>query len=425
MSKSLNSLGDLQSTNSQSPRKIMRGLLDSMPRSQSSKSVTGSSTSAKNIIKSYVTFTTPKKSNPRPLLPDDLVSTPTSIPGSINSDEDIVIRTAPSRKQMLLSTMRKTKYNSPRKKEIEEAYAFANTARNYYGVDGFDVVIDVAGGHGALAALLLMSTSAKEAVVVDPAVCASGVKGVEAGWGHLYSNKILRYRNEDLESSLADEIRSMRAKYSIASDRILVVACHACQYLTTDTLAIARSEGVNVCVMPCCQKDTTGGSMKAFAKSLNLDIGIVMDIMAAGEMSNYYTVRLKLVDASITPQNRMIMCRVIKDGRKPEDARSKSRLKSAYTAAHRLDTSVVAQEILEYGKERNYGVNFGIHGAGSSGDATTAISWRFVFLTSAVSAVSGALLATIYVKYASNCGSSMKFSAILEKSVVGCMISTD
>lgn len=394
MSKSLNSLSDTAIPISQSPRQAIRNLLDSMSTLENSECTRNSeSADSKDIIKSYLAYSTPtKKKHLRPSVEQDY---PEKIIKESISDDKKGSNCSSSRKKMLLSAMRKTQYNSPRKKEIDEAYAFANSARNYYGVNGIDVVIDVAGGHGALAALILMSTSAREAIVVDPAMCASGVKGVAAAWGHLYSDKILRYRNEDLESCLADEIQKMRSKYGITSDRILVVACHACQHLTSDTLEIARSEGVNVCVMPCCQKDTTGGSIKSFAKSLSIDIGIVMDIMTAGEMSNYYTVRLKLIDASITPQNRMIMCKVREHGDRRDNERSRARLRSAYHAAHRMDTTAVSPEVLEHGKHGN-----GFRGENGALVITLhgLVTWKFVIVTSAISAISGALLAAVYMK---------------------------
>ena len=253
--------------------------------------------------------------------------------------------TTMSRRGLLVGAIRRTVFNSPRKKEIDEAYAFANAARNYFGANAIDVVIDVAGGHGALAAVLLMGTSAKEAVVIDPAPCTSGVEGIAAGWGHNFKDKVLRYRREELECCLAQEIRDMQTKYGIEGDRVLVVACHACQFLTLDTLHIAQSEGVNVCVMPCCQKDTTGGSIKAFAKGLKIDIGIVIDILTAGSMMVKYAVKLKLIDASITPQNRMIMCRLKQERKeayvKSHDAAARRRLKCAYSAAHGIDTQQV------------------------------------------------------------------------------------
>jgi len=40
-----------------------------------------------------------------------------------------------------------------------------------FGRAAFDAALDVTGGHGALVALLLVTTSAEEAVVIDTAGC--------------------------------------------------------------------------------------------------------------------------------------------------------------------------------------------------------------------------------------------------------------
>jgi len=172
----------------------------------------------------------------------------------------------------------------------------------------WDVVIDVAGGHGALAALFLILTSAKKAVVVDPAVVGGG--GVERAWKKdFFPQKELVYRIECLRTGLPSELET--ALTITTPQRILVVACHACQHLSEETLHIAARFGVHVAVMPCCQKDLTeGSSWKQTSKNLSIPIGPTMDLLLAGKMmaSEEYTVRMKLIDAKITPQNRIIIC---------------------------------------------------------------------------------------------------------------------
>ena len=108
------------------------------------------------------------------------------------------------------------------------------------------------------------------------------------------------------------------------------MASHACQHLTDETLSIAAEYGVNVAVMPCCQKDHDGW-WKALTKCLvksdgsnvpsSLSIGVIMDLLAAGKMMAWdagakagvqYRVKMKLMDETISPmQNRMIMCKAI------------------------------------------------------------------------------------------------------------------
>ena len=132
-----------------------------------------------------------------------------------------------------------------------------------------EYVLDVAGGHGALAALfLLLVPTCHTAVVIDPAPCNSGKYGVREAWGqYLWSTdapsssssskrgKELRYRHECLRTGLRKELDTILSLQHVKGVNVTVVACHACQHLTDETLQIASEYGANVAVMPCCQKD--------------------------------------------------------------------------------------------------------------------------------------------------------------------------
>ena len=203
--------------------------------------------------------------------------------------------------------------HAPSVKEFKECFAFQNAVRSAFSSKRgqtveWDVVVDVAGGHGALAALFLIVTSAKKAVVVDPAAVGGG--GVERAWrSDFFPQKELVYRIECLRTGLPSELET--ALTITTPQRILVVACHACQHLSEETLRIAARFGVHVAVMPCCQKDLTeGNSWKQTSKNLSIPIGPTMDLLLAGKMmaSEEYLVRMKLINAKITPQNRIIIC---------------------------------------------------------------------------------------------------------------------
>ena len=216
----------------------------------------------------------------------------------------------------LFHALHDNQIHSPSLKEFNESWAFMKAVRLMLDRNtddgkkgnGLSVVIDVAGGHGALGALFLILSSAKEAIVIDPA--RVGNRNVERAWKQFYANKTLRYRHECLRSGLPDELQRILATTS--PSRVLVVACHACQHLSEEILHIACQLGVHVAVIPCCQKDTSqGSSWKATSKNLNLRIETVMDLLLAGKMHAYpnYEVRMKCVDSKITPQNRIIICR--------------------------------------------------------------------------------------------------------------------
>jgi hypothetical protein len=260
-----------------------------------------------------------------------------------------------SLEKKLFHSLHSREIRSPTVKEFKECWSFANTVRSFLGKDtsrGLKVVIDVAGGHGALGALFLLLTSATRAVVIDPARVGQG--GVEKAWGPRYraSGKELVYRHECLRSGLRKELEALLSldhdgNGMLLSNQILVVACHACQHLTDETLDIACSYGVHVAVMPCCQKDPTGGSWKAVGKALGLDIAPLMDLLTCGKvMSSFsccwwnnnnnncaadnsflagkntpqqdsapfvvkYQVRMKMIPSCITPQNRIILCKAM------------------------------------------------------------------------------------------------------------------
>eukprot|EP00553_Chaetoceros_curvisetus_P002514 CAMPEP_0204616886 /NCGR_PEP_ID=MMETSP0717-20131115/4020_1 /ASSEMBLY_ACC=CAM_ASM_000666 /TAXON_ID=230516 /ORGANISM="Chaetoceros curvisetus" /LENGTH=495 /DNA_ID=CAMNT_0051630261 /DNA_START=76 /DNA_END=1563 /DNA_ORIENTATION=+ len=267
-----------------------------------------------------------------------------------------------SLEKQLFHRLHNSNVKSPSIKEFNECWAFSKTVKSHFKNTKFDLIVDVAGGHGGLAALFLILTSASRAVVIDPAKV--GQNGVELAWGDYYkggnkdggrskgndNEKVLDYRYECLRTGLRDELSNAifgDEKKKIHPSRILVVACHACQHLTDETLEIACSFGVHAAVMPCCQKDLTGGSWKAAGKSLGIGIGPLLDVLVAGKVMSWasgeksgvsYQVRMKLIDRKITPQNRIILCKA--EGLHESSSMASERIKAheklerAYKKAH-------------------------------------------------------------------------------------------
>ena len=199
-----------------------------------------------------------------------------------------------------------------------------------------------------MGALLLILTSAKNAIVVDPAVVGQ-TKGVKQAWGSYYEGKNLEYRHECLRKALPVELeKTLQGSDNNKNFRVLVVACHACQHLSDETLKIACSYGVHVAVMPCCQKDLFGGSLKAFSKQVNIGIGLLIDVLTAGKVMAWttgasanveYEVKLRTIDRQITPQNRLILCKA-KSKSQNDECKDKAinlahqKLERAYLKAH-------------------------------------------------------------------------------------------
>ena len=223
-------------------------------------------------------------------------------------------------------------------KEFKEAYSFASVLKSFFGKDQVDVVVDVAGGHGALAALAMLMTQSRTAVVIDPSDVGNGC--VLSAWGEFLKGKSLTYRYECLLTGLPAVLNQF-LEIGISPRRILVVACHACQHLSDEILQISTAYGVAAAVMPCCQKDASPGqSWKDASKNLKIEFAAVMDLLLAGKALSWsipYDVRLKLIDPKITPQNRIILCRPLDDNStRIATNKAHERLDRAYRRAHQI-----------------------------------------------------------------------------------------
>ena len=367
--------------------------------------------------------------------------------------------TAPKRptlEQSLLHALYDANEGQPNIKEFKEAMAFCAKVRSYMMSakrggrrGGVRVVVDVAGGHGMLAALFLVLEGSRggraggveQAIVLDPAHCAGGRRRVDAAWGrgkHGFVSAPFEAEGgggggggggEEVQGSAAEVAAAATNRLSYINDTIegalqrvlacfdpqevLVVSCHACQHLTDDTCRIAAAQRVyGIATMACCHKFPTDTWKRAIsevkadyaatrdAKQANrnrarlasaaadasdepavkrrkkksagggggggdtdiLSIGLVSDLLLAGRMMaltdpdtargssssssagaaspdpSLYDVRLSLIPSTITPQNRLVMCRLRSQQSATTDAtfrqRASQRLATAYAAAH-------------------------------------------------------------------------------------------
>jgi len=284
----------------------------------------------------------------------------------INNGINTIVPEKMSLEKRLFHELHANHIHSPSIKEFKENFAFANAVRSSMkDEERMEYVLDVAGGHGALAALfLLLVPNCHTAVVIDPAQCTSGKNGVREAWSQFWNDdsneKELRYRHECLRTGLRKELDTILQSGNLQSTNITVVACHACQHLSDETLEIAAEYGVNVAVLPCCQKDHDGwwkGLTKRLVKGSTIPIGVIMDLLAAGKMMAWdtglsagvrYEVKMKLMKESISPQNRMILCKAIRRDDENEQSNNKierkkalahEKLQRAYHAAHKLPSN--------------------------------------------------------------------------------------
>jgi hypothetical protein len=177
------------------------------------------------------------------------------------------------------------------RKELYEAWEVARRARRWLRGGR---VVDVAGGHGLLAHLmLLLDATARSALVVDPAPPASARRIHDAmvgSWPRLEGR--VTYVAGDL-----DDVQMA------AGD--VVVSCHACGALTDRVIDAALEARAPVAVLPCCHdEDTcdTGDLTGWLDPALAIDTVRVLRLRARG-----YRVRTQTIPAAVTPKNRLIL----------------------------------------------------------------------------------------------------------------------
>ena len=159
-------------------------------------------------------------------------------------------------------------------------------------------VVDLGGGHGLLAQiLLLLDDSSASALVVDKALPPSSAKLHDVlvqAWPRLSG------RTAFLASPLEDvEI--------LSTD--VVVSCHACGRLTDLVLDRAVAARARVAVLPCCH-DLSHELAAPDASDLSgwVDGPLAIDIARAVRLRQQgYRVWTQAIPVTITPKNRLLL----------------------------------------------------------------------------------------------------------------------
>jgi hypothetical protein len=177
------------------------------------------------------------------------------------------------------------------RKELYEAWEVARRVRRWCRGGR---VVDVAGGHGLLAhVMLLLDDSSPVAIVVDPRPPVSAAALHDAlteEWPRL------RGRVEFRRQSLGDMALS-------AGD--LVVSSHACGRLSDDILDAATDASARVAVLPCCHDMSCcdPGPLGGW-----LDGPTAIDAVRALRVEGRgYLVRTQTIPRAITPKNRLLL----------------------------------------------------------------------------------------------------------------------
>ena len=177
------------------------------------------------------------------------------------------------------------------RKELFEAWEMARRVRRRFRGGR---VVDLGGGHGLLAQImLLLDDSSPSALVIDTAVPASGARVHEAlvqVWPRL-SGRIAFVASslEEVEISPGD----------------VVVSSHACGALTDRVISLAAAAKARVAVLPCCHDLASGdaGGLSGW-----VDGPAAIDIMRAVRLAQQgYRIWTQAIPAEITPKNRLLL----------------------------------------------------------------------------------------------------------------------
>lgn len=177
------------------------------------------------------------------------------------------------------------------RKELYEAWEMARRVRR---VLRGGRIVDLGGGHGLLAhVLLLLDDTSPEAVVLDlspPPSQAALAAVLAAHWPRL-----------------AGRVRGIAGRYQdvalAASD--LVASCHACGPLTDDVLTLAIAAQAPVAVLPCCHDHVRcdDGELSGWMPAdLAIDAARAMRLRQQG-----YRVWTRTIPADVTPKNRLLI----------------------------------------------------------------------------------------------------------------------
>ena len=177
------------------------------------------------------------------------------------------------------------------RKELYEAWEMARRVRRLFRGGR---VIDLGGGHGLLAqVMLLLDDTSPEALVVDTALPASS--------GRLHAALVdawprLSGRIQFIDASL-DDVELQPTD--------VVVSSHACGSLTDRVLDRAVAGRARVAVLPCCHDFETGD---AGALAGWIDGAMAIDVMRAVRLHDRgYRVWTQTIPADITPKNRLLI----------------------------------------------------------------------------------------------------------------------
>jgi hypothetical protein len=180
------------------------------------------------------------------------------------------------------------------RKELYEAWEMARRVRRRFRGGR---IVDLGGGHGVLAqVMLLLDDSSPSALVVDKALPPSSATLHDAlvqAWPRLFGRvAFVAASLDDVEIFPTD----------------LVVSSHACGALTDRVLERAVAARARVAVLPCCQNLGAGRNTDNAALSGWVDGPLAIDIRRAVRLERQgYRIWTQAIPDDITPKNRLLL----------------------------------------------------------------------------------------------------------------------
>lgn len=177
------------------------------------------------------------------------------------------------------------------RKELYEAWEVARRVRRLFRGGR---VIDLGGGHGLLAQLMLiLDDSSPSALVIDTALPPSAAK----------LHDVLIDAWPRLSGRVTFVMGGLQEAELLSTD--LVVSSHACGSLTDVVLARAAAVRARVAVLPCChdfEVCDTGAISGWVDRALAVDIQRAARLEQAG-----YRIWTQSIPARVTPKNRLLI----------------------------------------------------------------------------------------------------------------------
>ena len=177
------------------------------------------------------------------------------------------------------------------RKELYESWELARRTRRFCRGGR---VVDLGGGHGLVAQLmLLLDDTSPVAVVIDTTIPPSAVPVHEVlvkAWPRLSGR--IKFKTASLQSVELTE-------------NDVVVSCHACGALTDLVIDRAVAVRAPLAVLPCCHDIETcnAGPLGGW-----MDSALAIDTMRAVQLERHgYRVWTQNIPSSITPKNRLLI----------------------------------------------------------------------------------------------------------------------